>query len=336
MVQKENKLEQIGFYTLSDERANNTSDKSQMKRCEMIINEQCNFKCPYCKGLGEEVFQGRVKKQLSFEEMKNNIDMWCENEPLENIRFSGGEPTLHKNIVDIIAYAKEKGINRIAVSTNGFSSQKLYKKIIDAGCNDFSISLDAADEETGDLMAGKIKGAWKKVTDNIRYISSRTYVTTGIVLEPSNVTNFIEIVKFASSLGVADIRVIPSAQWNQPLIELSNIPSEVLDKHPILRYRVGNFLVGKRIRGLSEDSAKSCPLVLDDSIIAGSNHYPCVIYMREGGKPIGEVSSEMRQKRREWYEKTNPHNEIICKKNCLDVCVDFNKKAEAALKNRII
>ena len=327
----ESKLEQIGFYTLSDERANNTSDKSQMKRCEMIINEQCNFKCPYCKGLGKEVFQGRVKKQLSLDEMKSNIDMWCENIPLENIRFSGGEPTLHKNIVEIVAYAKEKGINRIAVSTNGFSSQKLYKRIIDAGCNDFSISLDAADAATGDFMAGNIRGAWNKVTENIRFISNLTYVTTGIVLEPSNVTNFIEIVKFASSLGVADIRVIPSAQWNQPLNELSNIPSEILEKHPILKYRVGNFLSGKRIRGLSIDSAKSCPLVLDDSIIAGSNHYPCVIYMREGGKPIGEVCPNMRKDRLQWFKNTNPHNDFICKNNCLDVCVDFNKKAEKAL-----
>lgn len=335
-MKKENKLEDIGFYTLSDERAKNTSENSQMKRCEMIINEQCNFKCPYCKGLAKDVFENRIKKQLSLEEIKRNIDFWCENEPLENIRFSGGEPTLHKDIIEIVKYAKSKGINRIAISTNGSSRQKQYQALIDAGCNDFSISLDAADSETGDLMAGNITGAWSKVVENIKYISSRTYVTTGVVLEPSNVTNFIEIVKFASSLGVSDIRVIPSAQWNQPLEELSNLPKEILEKHPILKYRVGNFLIGKRIRGLVEGDATSCPLVLDDSVIAGNNHYPCVIYMREQGNPIGEVCSNMRKVRKDWFEKTNPHDDPICKKNCLDVCVDYNKKAELALKNRII
>lgn len=36
-------LKNIGFYTLSDERAKNTSVTSQMKRCEMIITEYCNF-----------------------------------------------------------------------------------------------------------------------------------------------------------------------------------------------------------------------------------------------------------------------------------------------------
>jgi len=39
----ENKLEDIGFYTLTDERLKNTSLTSQMQRCEMIITEYCNF-----------------------------------------------------------------------------------------------------------------------------------------------------------------------------------------------------------------------------------------------------------------------------------------------------
>jgi uncharacterized protein YutD len=44
------KLEEIGFYSLSDQRAKEASCTSQMKRCEMIITEECNFKCPYCRG----------------------------------------------------------------------------------------------------------------------------------------------------------------------------------------------------------------------------------------------------------------------------------------------
>lgn len=36
-------LKQIGFYSLSDERAAHSCETSQMKRCEMIITEYCNF-----------------------------------------------------------------------------------------------------------------------------------------------------------------------------------------------------------------------------------------------------------------------------------------------------
>lgn len=326
------KLEDIGFYTLSDERAANTSPTSRMKRCELIINDYCNFKCPYCKGLAKEVFSDRKRKELTLDEIKNVIDLWCENEPLENIRFSGGEPTYHRNIVDIVAYAKEKGIERIAISTNGSNKPEKYEQLLAAGCNDFSISLDAADAITGDVMAGGILGSWHKVVDNIKWISKETYVTVGVVLEPENVPNFLNIVSFASDLGVADIRVIPSAQWNEPLEELTEIDSALLDKHPILKYRVANFVHGKRIRGLTKDNVTSCPLVMDDSVIAGQHHYPCVIYMREQGKPIGGVGADMRQHRIDWYENTNTHEDPICKGNCLDVCVDYNTKAVNALE----
>ena len=123
-------LKEIGFYTLSDERAKNVSAESQMKRCEMIITEYCNFKCPYCRGLKDEIYGDRKMKQLSLEEIKTNIDHWCQWGPLENIRFSGGEPTLHKDIVKIVEYAKEKCINRIAISTNGANKISLYEELI--------------------------------------------------------------------------------------------------------------------------------------------------------------------------------------------------------------
>ena len=63
------KLENIGFYTLSDERAKNVSITSRMKRCELIITEYCNFSCGYCRGLKSEIYGDRKLKQLSFLEI---------------------------------------------------------------------------------------------------------------------------------------------------------------------------------------------------------------------------------------------------------------------------
>jgi len=319
-------LSNIGFYTLSDERVKNTSEFSQMKRCEMIITEYCNFSCPYCRGLNPEIYGDRVVKQLSLEEIKNNIDLWCENKPLENIRFSGGEPTLHKDIIAIVAYAKTKEINRIAISTNGSNTISLYRELIKAGVNDFSISLDACCAEDGDNMAGEIKGSWNKVIKNIRKISKLTYVTVGVVLTPDNIDKTIETIKFAHSLGVSDIRIISAAQWNKPIPRLNEIPKNIVDSHPILKYRINHFAQGINVRGRKNTDYEKCPLVLDDSVIAGDYHFPCVIYMREKGKPIGKINKNMRKKRKEWFESHNCNKDLICKKNCLDVCIDYANK----------
>lgn len=319
-------LEKIGFYSLSDKRVLNTSEKSQMKRCEMIITEYCNFKCPYCRGLKDEIYGNRKKKELTLEEIKRNIDYWCENEPLENIRFSGGEPTLHKDIVEIISYAKEKGIKRIAISTNGSNDFKLYEKLVNAGANDFSISLDACCAEDGDKMAGQIKGSWEKVIENIRKISKLTYVTVGVVLTPDNVDKTIDTVRFADSLGVSDIRIISAAQYNKPIPRLNEIEKEILEKYPILRYRVENFSNGKNVRGMMDSDYGKCALVLDDSVIAGEYHFPCVIAMREGSEPIGKVGPNMREERKKWFETHDCFKDRICRENCLDVCIHYNNK----------
>lgn len=320
------KLEEIGFYTLSDERVKNTSDTSQMKRCEMIITEYCNFKCPYCRGLKNEIYGNRKLKQLSFEEIKQNIDYWCENEPLENIRFSGGEPTLHKDIIKIVEYAKLKGIKRIAISTNGSNKIELYKKLVKVGCNDFSISLDACCAEDGDNMAGQIKGSWDIVVQNIKELSKLTYVTVGVVFTPENIDKTIETIRFAHNLGVADIRIISAAQWNKPIPKLNEIDRHIKDAHPILQYRINHFAKGINVRGIQKTDSNRCALVLDDSVIAGDFHFPCVIHMREKGNPIGKVGPNMRQERKKWFENHNVYKDPICRKNCLDVCIDFNNK----------
>jgi len=62
-------------------------------------------------------------------------------------------------------------------------------------------------------------------------------------------------------------------------------------------------------------------------MIAGNYHYPCAIYMREQGLPINNISNNMRNERIEWFKNTNVHDDIICKNNCLDVCVEYNNKA---------
>lgn len=297
-----------------------------MKRCEMIITEYCNFNCPYCRGLDDEIYGNRKVKQLSLDEIKRNINYWTVDNGLENIRFSGGEPTLHQDIIKIVEYAAQKDIKRIAISTNGSSDSELYKRLVEAGVNDFSVSLDACCAKDGDKMAGGKKDSWNKVVENIKFLSKLTYVTVGVVLTPENKDNVNEIIQFAHDLGVSDIRIIPSAQWNEKLDNITDVTEDIINQHPILKYRVGNIRKGRHVRGINEHGYHKCPLVIDDSIIAGDFHFPCVIYMREHGYHIGKVNVDMRQERLEWFKTHNSYEDPICKKNCLDVCQDNIEK----------
>lgn len=310
-------LENIGFYTLEDARAMNTSMTSPMWRCEVILTNFCNFSCPYCKG-HEHGEVGRVKECLA---------LWVKD-GLRNIRFSGGEPTFHKELFELVEFCKANGVLRIAVSTNGSRPWKLYKRLIDAGVNDFSVSLDACCAQFGDKMAGR-PNVFEKVIRNIRKLAELTYVTVGVVLTEDNIDQTPGIVQLAHDLGVADIRLITAAQYNQLIAGLEQIPSEFLEAHPLLKYRVNNILGGRNVRGLTPQDTHRCYLVMDDSILAGDSHFPCVINMREGGPPIGTVGPKMREERHRWSLETDTHKNSICKQNCLDVCIDYNNRVRS-------
>jgi MoaA/NifB/PqqE/SkfB family radical SAM enzyme len=251
--------------------------------------------------------------------------LWA-RDSLKNIRLSGGEPTVYKGIVELVKYIKSKNIERIAMSTNGYADLSLYKELIEVGVNDFSISLDACCSAFGDMMAGGINGAWEKVISNIKEISKLTYVTVGCVVTEDTVGQLKETIEFASSLGVSDIRIISSAQYNTLLENAKTVNEEVYRKYPILKYRIKNLNNKRNVRGLKDKDSRRCGLVLDDMAIAGDYHFPCIIYMREGGNPIGKVGDGMRQERKKWFEKHNSYCDEICKNNCLDVCIDYNNK----------
>ena len=321
------KLENIGFYTMSDERCKNASASSPIWRAEILLTDRCNFKCPYCRGIKSEIQNDLPLKEVI------EILTYLFQENVENIRFSGGEPTLYESLHDLVALCKWNNVNRIAISTNGSAPLHYYKELINQGVNDFSISLDACCTSTANIMTGK-QGYYNTIIDNIRELSKLTYVTVGIVFDEKNISQLNGVVQLANDLEVSDIRIIPSAQYNQEAI-LTRLQFDFIDKYPILKYRLNNHNSGINIRGLSKSDNKHCPLVLDDIAIAGNYHYPCIIYLREQGDPIGNLShlSEVREQRQWWYFTHNCYEDKICKKQCLDVCRAYNNKYEELRKD---
>jgi sulfatase maturation enzyme AslB (radical SAM superfamily) len=253
------------------------------------------------------------------------IAEWAKDN-LYAIRFSGGEPTVYEPLYDLVKYSKLMGIEKIAVSTNGSASEWTYKSLLKAGVNDFSISLDACCSSDAEVMSGLNDMQFDALCDNIRTLASYTYVTVGVVLNEKNIDRLLDIIMFAHEMRVADIRIIPAAQYADRLGKI-DIPEYVLNAHPILKFRHEQSKLNAPVRG---EPCKRCPLVMDDSVVAQDNHYPCIIYLREGGEPIGKVSGgeglTMREQRVRWSTTHDAEKDPICSKNCLDFCVHYNKQ----------
>lgn len=319
------RLEDIGFYTLSNKRAINASITSPLQRCELILTDRCNLQCPYCRGVRPE-----LRGDMPLEQAMEIVDLWIAQE-LKNVRFSGGEPTLYKGLGQLVTQCKNGGVERIAISTNGTAKIETYLALINLGVNDFSVSLDGGCCAIGTDMVGGIKGAWERAVESIKTLGEITYVTVGMVFTEVNIDLCIDAVLFVDSLGVSDIRVIPAAQYNKALTKLTNLPHKILKKYPILRYRIKNLRIDKNVRGICESNCNKCWLALDDMAVAGKWHFPCIIHLREGGDPIGEIRPNMRMERLQWILKHDSKADPICTANCLDVCIDYN---DVASQNR--
>lgn len=318
-----NELEKIGFYTLSDARVAAVSGTTPLWRCELLLTDKCNFRCPYCRGV-DRAYAGA----LAVEEADRTLELWLD-QGLQNVRFSGGEPLLWPGIERLVTRCAQRGVKRIAISSNGSIHPRKYEHLTSLGVNDWSISLDACCASTGDHMAGGIPGAWERVVENIKLLAKRTYVTVGVVLTEENADEMHRTVVFAHELGVSDIRVISAAQYNVLLRGVEKIPEHIVAAHPILRYRVEHLKAGRNVRGIGEANSRRCALVLDDMAAVGGYHFPCIIYLREGGKPIGKIGPGMREERVRWSETHDTFSDPICRANCLDVCIDYNDRYKA-------
>jgi 7,8-dihydro-6-hydroxymethylpterin dimethyltransferase len=83
------------------------------------VNSACNLDCPICfadSGTGHQ----QHGFSLSLEQVESMLDAFvsAEGEP-ESVQISGGEPSIHPEILDILAAAKARGIPLVMLNTNG-------------------------------------------------------------------------------------------------------------------------------------------------------------------------------------------------------------------------
>ena len=84
----------------------------------LSITETCNFRCSYCLPDGNTC-DSRAG-ELSIAEIKRLVTAFAQL-GTRKVRITGGEPSLHKDLTEIIASCKAvPGIEKVALTTNGF------------------------------------------------------------------------------------------------------------------------------------------------------------------------------------------------------------------------
>src|SRR3954452_1249553 len=80
------------------------------------INQACNLACPVCFANATDI-HGSHRPIAEIERMMDTL-VESEGEP-DLVQLSGGEPTIHPDILQIIAAAKRRPIRHVMLNTNG-------------------------------------------------------------------------------------------------------------------------------------------------------------------------------------------------------------------------
>ena len=108
------------------------------------ITDRCNLRCVYCMPK-EGVPCLTHEEILSFEEIKK-IAKAAKNLGVRNIKLTGGEPLVRKNMVRLVeSLRKEVGMEQVTLTTNGVLLKEMAQELKDAGITGINVSLDTID-----------------------------------------------------------------------------------------------------------------------------------------------------------------------------------------------
>jgi radical SAM protein with 4Fe4S-binding SPASM domain len=114
---------------------------------DLELASTCQMKCPMCYTINDQYKQSVPKTMMKRELFMKLVDE-CARHGVYSIRLSlRGEPFLHRDIVELIAYAKRKGIKEISTLTNGLALDPArFVAIMEAGLDWLTISFDGMGE----------------------------------------------------------------------------------------------------------------------------------------------------------------------------------------------
>lgn len=161
------------------------------------ITYNCNLRCKHCYAEAG----GSTYYEMGTEEAKRCIEKLAKW-GVVILAFSGGEPLIRRDILDLVRYSSGLGIYT-AIATNGvLLTEERCKELRSAGVEYLQISLDGATPETHDTFRG-VPGMFNKTVQGIKNaVAEGFFVNVATTVTHHNLKEVPRIIDLCESLGV--------------------------------------------------------------------------------------------------------------------------------------
>jgi MoaA/NifB/PqqE/SkfB family radical SAM enzyme len=137
---------------------------------KLLVTSRCNSRCMHCNiwRLTRERPQV-VEDELSTQQWMDLLRELSEM-GTEEVFISGGEPLLRRDTLEIVTFAKEKGMQVEMVTNGTLVNESLAKELVLSGLDIIDFSLDGPSSEIHAEFRG-VDGAWERTTRGIELLN---------------------------------------------------------------------------------------------------------------------------------------------------------------------
>ena len=142
---------------------------------ELTMHFKCNLKCVHC--MIEDTMDWLEPETV--ERLQEICDYNAEHNRWEGVIFTGSEVTLRPDLPDWARMARDHGFEHVRIQTHGMrlSNEDYCRELIDAGIDEYFVSVTAGDAATHDEIT-EIPGSFDKTMRGLDNLDSFDGVTT--------------------------------------------------------------------------------------------------------------------------------------------------------------
>lgn len=178
------------------------------KKYWISITGLCNNNCKFCLDSNRcdknHKNLNKIKEEIKLASKKNS-----------KLIISGGDPTIHPELEQIIKFSKEQGFKKIQLITNGrmFASKEFTEKIISAGITEVTFSVHGHNSKIHDHLTS-VPGSFKQIIKGILNIKNNSsnkqiILNTDTCVTKYNYKDILKTIKFVYEiLGINEINLM--------------------------------------------------------------------------------------------------------------------------------